>query len=47
MGATPKQLTIGAFAAAAGLNVETVRYYQRRGLVTEPERADGSIRRYG
>lgn len=47
MGTTPKQLTIGAFAAAAGVNVETVRYYQRKGLVAEPERAAGTIRRYG
>ena len=46
MGTTLKQLAIGAFAAAAGVTVETVRYYQRRGLVTEPERAGGSIRRY-
>ena len=42
-----ERLTIGAFAAAAGVNVETVRYYQRRGLVSEPQRTGGSIRRYG
>lgn len=28
--------TIGAFAAAAGVNVETIRYYQRKGLLPEP-----------
>jgi MerR family mercuric resistance operon transcriptional regulator len=39
-------LTIARLAAAAGVGVETVRYYQRRGLMTEPPRA-GSIRRYG
>lgn len=42
-----EQLTIGAFAAAAGVNVETVRYYQRKGLLSEPDKPYGSIRRYG
>ncbi|MFN0164240.1 MAG: MerR family transcriptional regulator [Burkholderiales bacterium] len=41
-----KQLTIGQMAAAGGVNVETVRYYQRRGLLELPERASGSIARY-
>lgn len=40
-------LSIGAFAAAAGVNVETIRFYQRKGLLPEPRRAYGSIRRYG
>lgn len=39
-------LTIGKLAAAAGVGVETVRYYQRRGLLEEPPR-DSGIRRYG
>lgn len=39
--------TIGALAKAAGVHVETVRYYQRRGLVSEPKRQTGSVRRYG
>lgn len=39
--------TIGAFAAAAGVNVETIRYYQRKGLLAEPARPGGGIRRYG
>lgn len=44
----PQQdLTIGAFAAAADVNVETIRFYQRRGLIREPARAYGQIRRYG
>jgi MerR family mercuric resistance operon transcriptional regulator len=42
-----ESLTIGAFALAAGVNVETVRFYQRRGLLTEPDKPYGSIRRYG
>lgn len=39
-------LTIAGLAAAAGVNVETVRYYQRRGLIPEPPRPLGSVRRY-
>jgi MerR family mercuric resistance operon transcriptional regulator len=33
-------------AKAAGMGVETIRYYQRRGLVAEPEKPYGSIRHY-
>ena len=40
------QLTIGQLARTAGVNVETVRYYQRRRLVAEPRRPLNSIRRY-
>jgi MerR family mercuric resistance operon transcriptional regulator len=40
-------LTIGALAQAAGVGVETVRYYQRRGLLPVPPRLAGSVRRYG
>jgi MerR family transcriptional regulator, mercuric resistance operon regulatory protein len=39
--------TIGGFAKAAGVGVETVRYYQRRGLLPEPARPAGEVRRYG
>lgn len=39
--------TIGGLARAAGVGVETVRYYQRRGLLPEPPRPHGEIRRYG
>ncbi len=43
-------LTIGALAREAGVHVETVRYYQRRGLLPVPERplggAGGGVRRY-
>jgi MerR family mercuric resistance operon transcriptional regulator len=39
--------TIGAFADAGGVNVETIRFYQRKGLLTEPEKPLGGIRRYG
>ena len=40
-------LTIGVFAKAAGVNVETIRFYQRKGLLPEPDKPYGSIRRYG
>ena len=42
----PETLTIGAFAKAAGVNVETVRFYQRRALLPEPDKPYGRIRRY-
>lgn len=44
---TLNSLTIGSLACTANVNVETIRYYQRRGLLMEPERPPGSIRRYG
>jgi MerR family mercuric resistance operon transcriptional regulator len=39
-------LTIGKFAAAEGVGVETVRFYQRRGLLTLPERQSAGFREY-
>ena len=44
---SPETLTIGALAEAAGVNLETIRFYQRKGLIPEPERPLGRIRRYG
>lgn len=44
---TAESLTIGVFAKAAGVNVETIRFYQRKGLLPEPDKPYGSIRRYG
>ena len=41
--------TIGWLAREGGVGVETVRYYQRRGLLPVPERAEGGsagVRRY-
>lgn len=40
-------LTIGTFAQEAGVNVETIRFYQRKGLLPEPDKPYGGIRRYG
>jgi MerR family mercuric resistance operon transcriptional regulator len=42
-----EMLTIGRLARAAGMNVETIRYYQRRGLLPEPARPLGGQRHYG
>ncbi|MFC6673504.1 Hg(II)-responsive transcriptional regulator [Marinobacterium aestuariivivens] len=40
------ELTIGKLAEAAGVNIETIRYYQRRGLLEEPPKPLGGHRRY-
>lgn len=42
-----ENFTIGVFAKAAGVNVETIRFYQRKGLLAQPDKPQGSIRRYG
>lgn len=42
-----ENLTIGAFAKAAEVNVETIRFYQLKGLLPQPDRLYGRIRRYG
>jgi MerR family transcriptional regulator, mercuric resistance operon regulatory protein len=40
-------LTIGRLAADAGVGIETIRYYQRRALLPEPEPTPGSaFRKY-
>ena len=39
-------MKIGELARAGGVNVETIRYYQRRGLLIEPPRGQGP-RHYG
>jgi MerR family mercuric resistance operon transcriptional regulator len=41
-----QEMTIGQLAEAAEVNVETVRYYHRRGLLPAPARPAGGIRRY-
>lgn len=43
---TQKSFTIGALAKNAGVNIETIRFYQRRGLLVEPDKPLGGIRRY-
>jgi MerR family mercuric resistance operon transcriptional regulator len=41
-----ENLTIGALAKHGGVNVETIRYYQRRGLLEEPPKPRGGFRHY-
>ena len=41
-----KDLTIGQVAKEAKVNVETVRYYERRGLISEPPRRESGYRQY-
>ena len=40
------ELTIGTLADEAGVNAETIRYYQRRGLMPEPDKPAQGYRRY-
>jgi MerR family mercuric resistance operon transcriptional regulator len=40
-----ESFTIGELARSAGVNVETVRFYERKGLLRQPERG-GGYRRY-
>lgn len=39
-------ITIGGLAKAAGVNVETIRFYQRIGLIQAPQRPLRGVRRY-
>lgn len=41
-----KPLTIGALAKVADVNIETIRYYQRIGLITEPVKPSQGYRTY-
>lgn len=43
---TQTTFTIGQLATAAGVGVETVRFYQRKQLLREPAKPLGGIRRY-
>jgi MerR family transcriptional regulator, mercuric resistance operon regulatory protein len=44
---TTNELTISGLAREAGVNVETVRYYERRHLLDAPPRTRGGYRTYG
>jgi len=46
MATNKKTLTIGRLARAAGVNIETVRYYQRVALIQEPPRPLEGYRQY-
>jgi len=41
-----RALTIGQAARSAGIGVETVRFYERQGLLQEPPRRDSGYRQY-
>ncbi|MES3028431.1 MAG: helix-turn-helix domain-containing protein [Pseudomonadota bacterium] len=41
-----RALTIGRLAAQAGVNLETIRYYERVGVMPEPDRTPGGHRHY-
>lgn len=42
----PQALTIGRLARDTGMNLETVRYYERQGLIPEPPRTRSGYRMY-
>ena len=42
----PNLMTIGKLAQSAGVGVETVRFYERKGLLEEPSRAESGYRQY-
>jgi len=39
-------MTIGKLAKAAGVGVETIRFYERKGLIKKPQRKAGGFRHY-
>lgn len=41
------RLGIGALSEKTGCNIETIRYYEREGLLPDPPRTDGGHRMYG
>jgi DNA-binding transcriptional MerR regulator len=43
---TERRLRTGEVADAAGVNIQTLRYYERRGLIAEPSRSPGGHRTY-
>ncbi len=43
---TPSALTIGKLAKAAGINIETVRYYERRNMIEQPTKPEHGYRKY-
>lgn len=40
-------MTIGQLAKTSGVNVQTVRYYERRGILLSPRRSSAGYRLYG
>jgi len=46
-GQATEPLTVGQLAARAAVRTDTIRYYEREGLLPAPRRTDGDHRRYG
>lgn len=46
MGSSDRGITLGVLANSADVGIETIRFYQRKGLLRRPERPYGGIRRY-
>ncbi len=46
MSTTAKPMTIGHLAKASGVNIETIRFYERRGLMPQPDRRPSGYREY-
>jgi MerR family mercuric resistance operon transcriptional regulator len=44
---TDSSIKIGQLSKTSGVHLETIRYYQRLGLMPTPARSHGSVRRYG
>jgi MerR family transcriptional regulator, copper efflux regulator len=44
---TDRHITIGAVARQAGVGIDTIRYYEREGLLPEPRRRASGYREYG
>lgn len=41
------RFTIGVLARKTGCNIETIRYYEKAGIIPHPARSDGGHRLYG
>lgn len=42
-----EKMTIGKLAKICGVGIETIRFYERKGLIPKPERKDSVFRQYG
>jgi DNA-binding transcriptional MerR regulator len=47
VGQVTGQLTVGQLASRTGVRADTVRFYEREGLLPVPQRTEGDHRRYG
>ena len=46
MKAAVGSMTVGALARQAGVKIDTIRYYERRGLLPKPSRTDSGYRTF-